>query len=103
MSRLFRSALIPLLAIVAVVWLASNTLMSKPSHASSTITTYSQLIDAVKSGNPKIAKVEFNPSKRSITATESNNTTTITVHYPTDQSATQFEDLLQTKNIQFDS
>ena len=31
-SRLFRSALIPLLVIVLVVWLASKTLMSKPSH-----------------------------------------------------------------------
>ena len=68
MSRLFRSALIPLLAIVAVVWLASNTLMSKPSHAAPGIQYYSQLIDAVKAGSPKFKLVVFNPSKRSLTA-----------------------------------
>ena len=95
MSRLFRSAFIPLLAIVAVVWLASNTLMSKPSHASKSITTFSQLISAVKAGKPKFSDVEFNPSKRAITATEADGTTTVTVHYPTDQSAPQFQNLLE--------
>ena len=103
MSRLFRSALIPLLAIVAVVWLASNTLMSKPSHAAKNIPTYSALITAVKTGSPKITSIEFNPSKRAITATEANNTTA-TVHYPTDQSATNFQTLLESKGgITFDS
>ena len=50
MSRLFRSAFIPLLAIVLVVWLASNTLMSKPRHSDQSIKTYSQLQQAVKQG-----------------------------------------------------
>ena len=94
MSRLFRSAFIPLLAIVLVVWLASNTLMSKPRHASSEITTYSQLWTAIQSGSTKFQEVEFNPSKRAITATEADGKTTVSVHYPTDQSATQFEDML---------
>ena len=71
MSRLFRSAFIPLLAIVLVVWLASNTLMSKPRHSDQQIHTYSQLQQAVKKGQPKFKIVVFNPSKRSITATES--------------------------------
>jgi cell division protease FtsH len=102
MSRLFRSALIPLLAIVAVVWLASNTLMSKPSHAAKNIQTYSQLINAVKTGSTPFSDVEFNPSKRSITATETDNTT-VTVHYPTDESATQFQNLLEKHAIKFDS
>src|SRR5579862_8294139 len=102
MSRLFRSALIPLLAIVAVVWLASNTLMSKPSHASKSIQTYSQLIGAVKAGTPNFSDVEFNPSKRSITATQADGTT-VTVHYPTDQSATNFQNLLEAHNVKFDS
>jgi cell division protease FtsH len=102
MSRLFRSALIPLLAIVAVVWLASNTLMSKPSHASKNIQTYSQLISAVKAGTPAFSDVEFNPSKRSITATQADGTT-VTVHYPTDQSATNFQNLLEAHSVKFDS
>ncbi len=102
-SRLLRSAFIPLLAIVLVVWLASNTLMSKPRHASSEITTYSQLWTAIQSGSTKFQEVEFNPSKRAITATEADGKTTVSVHYPTDQSATQFEDMLRTKSVKFDS
>ncbi|HEX4519492.1 MAG TPA: AAA family ATPase, partial [Gaiellaceae bacterium] len=103
MSRLFRSAFIPLLAIVLVVWLASNTLMSKPRHASADITTYSQLWGAVQNGTTKFEEIVFNPSKRSITATEADGKTTVSVHYPTDQSATQFETLLRGKEIKFDS
>jgi cell division protease FtsH len=102
-SRLFRSAFIPLLAIVLVVWLASNTLMSKPRHASADITTYSQLWGAVQNGTTKFEEIVFNPSKRSITATEADGKTTVSVHYPTDQSATQFETLLRGKEIKFDS
>jgi cell division protease FtsH len=102
-SRLFRSALIPLLAIVAIVWLASNTLMSKPNHSARDIQTYSQLQDAIKSGSTKFKLVVFNPSKRSITATEADGKTTVTVHYPSDQSALQFQNLLTAKNINFDS
>jgi cell division protease FtsH len=102
-SRLFRSALIPLLAIVAVVWLASNTLMSKPSHAAPNIQYYSQLITAVKAGTPKFELVVFNPSKRSITATETNGKTTVSVHYPSDQAALEFQNLLERKGINFDS
>ncbi len=104
MSRLFRSALIPLLAIVAVVWLASNTLMSKPSHTAKNIQNWSQLVTAVKTGNPKIAKAEFNPSKRSVTVTESDaNNSTATVHYATDALATQLSNDMQAKGISYDS
>jgi cell division protease FtsH len=103
LSRLFRSALIPLLAIVAIVWLASNTLMSKPNHSAQGISTFSQLVDAVKKGSPTFKIVVYNPNKRSITATESDGKTTATVHYPTDQAATQFMDLLQKKGITYDS
>jgi cell division protease FtsH len=103
MSRLFRSALIPLLAIVAVVWLASHTLMSKPSHASTSITTWSQLVDAVKTGKPAFDQMEFNPGKRSVTATEADGKTTVTVHYATDALATQLADRLQANGIKYDS
>ena len=94
MGRLFRSAFIPLLAIVLVVWLASNTLMSKEKHSASGITTLYQLQQAIKKGEPPFKLVVFNPSKRSLTATEADGKTTVTVHYPTDQSATQFQNLL---------
>ena len=82
MNRLFRSALIPSSRSSPIVWLASNTLMSKPNHASQTIQTYSQLQDAIKAGKPKFKLVVFNPSKRSITATESDGKTTVTRALP---------------------
>ncbi len=103
MSRLFRSAFIPLLAIVLVVWLASNTLMSKQKHSASGITTLYQLQQAIKKGDPQFKLVVFNPGKRALTATEADGKTTVTVHYPTDQSATQFQNLLSLKKINFDS
>jgi len=102
-SRLFRSAFIPLLAIVLVVWLASNTLMSKEKHTASGITTLYQLQQAIKKGEPQFKLVVFNPGKRALTATEVDGKTTVTVHYPTDQSATQFQNLLTARKINFDS
>ena len=103
MIRRFRSALIPLLVLIAIVWFASNALMSKPSHAAPNIQYYSQLISAVKAGAPKFELVVFNPSKRSITATETNGKTTVNVHYPSDQAALEFQNLLERKGINFDS
>ena len=103
MIRRFRSALIPLLVLIAIVWFASNALMSKPSHAAPNIQYYSQLISAVKAGTPKFELVVFNPSKRSITATETNGKTTVNVHYPSDQAALEFQNLLERKGINFDS
>ena len=103
MSRLFRSAFIPLIAIVLVVWLASNTLMSRTSHSVPGIKTYSQLQNAIKAGKPKFEDVVFNPGKRSITATEADGKTAVTVHYPSDQSALEFQNLLSAHNVTFDS
>ncbi len=102
MSRLFRSAIIPILAIVLVIWLASNSLMSPAKHADKNIATYSKLIDAIPTGKPKFTLVVFNPSKRSITATEANKDV-VSVNYPSDQSALAFQDLLQKHNVNFDS
>ena len=99
MNRLFRSAFIPLIAIVLVVWLASNTLMAKTSSTLTGITTYSQLINGQGSRPaeaPPIYEVVFDPSKRAITATaEATTGPTVTVHYPSDQSALELQNLLE--------
>jgi cell division protease FtsH len=103
-SRLFRSALLPLIAIVLVVWLASNTLMAKPKHTVEGISTYSQVADAVQKGSPKIDNVDFNPGKRAITVVFAGaKKQSITVHYPSDQSALQFQNLLSKHHIVYDS
>jgi cell division protease FtsH len=101
-NRFFRSAFFPLIVIVLLVWLASQTLMSKHSHTLPL--TYYQLQQKVAQNPRSISEVIFNPSKRSITATETDaSKTTITVHYPSDQSALQFQNLLSRKGVNYDS
>ena len=105
MNRLFRSAFIPLIAIVLVVWLASNTLMSKSASTVTGIGTYYQLQTYVEQGTkPAIYEAVFDPSKRAITVTVgSAHGPTATVHYPSDQSALEFQNLLDAHHINYDS
>ncbi|HUG65954.1 MAG TPA: ATP-dependent zinc metalloprotease FtsH [Gaiellaceae bacterium] len=98
MNRFFRSALFPLVIIVVLVYLASQTLL--PGRSEEQKWTYSQLIGEVKSGN--VNDVLFAPSKQQITATLVGGDK-VNVNYPTPQSATQFENLLARENIKFDS
>ena len=102
MNRFFRSAFFPLIVIVLLVWLASQTLMAKKSHTLAL--TYSQLQQQVAQDPRSIHEVVFDPGKRSITATETDAAkTTITVHYPSDQSALQFQNLLERYQVTYDS
>ena len=105
MNRLFRSAFIPLIAIVLVVWLASNTLMSKSAGAVNGVATYSQLQTYIQQGSsPHVYEVVFDPSKRAITATfGSKSGQTVTVHYPSDESALEFQNLLNKYHVLYDS
>jgi cell division protease FtsH len=112
-NRLFRSAFIPLIAIVLVVWLASNTLMSKTTTPIPGLTTYSQLVNWVQAGgeatgqiHAKLYEVVFNPNKRSIAVTANGKDgPTATVHYPSDQSALQLQNLMEarTPHVLYDS
>ena len=65
MNRFFRSALFPLIIIVVLVYLASQTLL--PGRSEQRKMTYSQLIAEVKEGN--VNDVVFNPTRQQITAT----------------------------------
>ncbi|HSC49444.1 MAG TPA: ATP-dependent metallopeptidase FtsH/Yme1/Tma family protein, partial [Gaiellaceae bacterium] len=98
MNRFFRSALFPLVVIVLLVWLASQTLI--PHGKSAAKETFSDFITAAKQG--QVSNVEFNPSKRSITYLN-NQDKKATVHYPADQSIPQITDILQSRNVKYDS
>jgi cell division protease FtsH len=99
-NRFFRSALFPLVVIVLLVWLASQTLI--PHGKSETKFTYSEFIQKAQEGN--VGNVEFNPSKRSITGTITNDgDKKFTVHYPADQSIPALTNILESQNIKFDS
>jgi cell division protease FtsH len=96
-NRFFRSALFPLIIIVVLVYLASQTLL--PGRSEQRKMTYSQLIQQVKNG--AVNEVVFNPPRQQITATLVDGK--VKVNYPTAQSATQFQNLLTANNIKFDS
>src|SRR5689334_21827345 len=98
MNRFFRSALFPLVVIVLLVWLASQTLI--PHGKASAKATYSDFITAAKDGH--VSNVEINPSKRSIEYLNDANKK-VTVHYPADQSIPQITDILQAQNVKYDS
>src|SRR5205085_8971539 len=101
-NRFFRSAFFHLIVIVLLVWLASQTLIPKHSHTAQA--TYYQLQQQIKQDPGNFEMVVFNPSKRAITATESDGShTKITVHYPSDQSALQFQNLLNEYKVNYDS
>jgi cell division protease FtsH len=101
MNRFFRSAFFPLIVIVLLVWLASQTLIPKSNHTRPGV-TYSSLQQEIKQSPQDIQKIVFTPSKRQIGVTFAGGKTA-NVHYPTDQSELDFEKLLQAKNVAYDS
>jgi cell division protease FtsH len=99
-NRFFRSALFPLVVIVLLVWLASQTLI--PHGKSEQKVTYSQFLQHAQSRD--VDKVLFNPSKHAISFTiPSEQGKKATVHYPADQSVPGIERTLEDKSISFDS
>jgi cell division protease FtsH len=100
-SRFFRSALFPLVVIVLLVYLASQTLLPGRSETATKI-TYSELIELVKSSPNSFDSVLFVPKGRSIEAALENETK-YKVNYPSDQSQIEFQQLLERQEIKFDS
>jgi cell division protease FtsH len=98
MNRFFRSALFPLIVIVLLVWLASQTLI--PRRDSGDKVTYSQLIEHAESGNVRSAV--FNPGRHEIKA-ELASGQKIKVYYPTDQSQIKLQNVLEKNGVKFDS
>jgi cell division protease FtsH len=103
-NRFFRSALFPLIIIAALVWLALQTLGSHGPKVDKS--TFSQLIQQVNKSPGSIQGVVFVPNKQEIDATIATGggqTRKWVVHYPTDQSQFGFQQLLQKRNVKFDS
>jgi cell division protease FtsH len=99
-NRFFRSALFPLIIIVLLVYLASQTLL--PGRQEQRKMTYSEAIAQVKNGN--VDEVLFTPSRQQINLTlVSGEGEKAKVNYPTPQSATKFQNLLEEHGVRFDS
>ena len=98
MNRFFRSALFPLIVIVLLVYLASQTLL--PGRSEQRKITYSEAITEVKNGN--VDEVLFVPNRQQLNL-KLVSEDKVKVNYPTPQSATQFQNLLEKKGVRFDS
>jgi cell division protease FtsH len=98
LNRFFRSALFPLIVIVLLVYLASQTLL--PSRGESTKVAYSDLIQKVEAG--QVQSVLFVPKGRSIEATLQGGEK-VKSNYPSDQSEAAFEEKLLANDVAFDS
>jgi cell division protease FtsH len=101
LSRFFRSALFPLIVIVLLVYLASQTFLPGRSDESQKI-TYSQLIELVETQPDSIESILFVPKGRGIEAKLTSGKK-FKVNYPTDESQIKFQDTLEQRNVQFDS
>ena len=100
MNRFFRSAFFPLLVIVALAWLASETLRGDNSKERKV--TYSQVRQQVVNDPQSIEEVVFDPKKHGITV-KYRDSQKAKVNYPTDQSQEAFEQLLAEHGVTYDS
>jgi cell division protease FtsH len=100
LNRFFRSAFFPLLVIVALAWLASETLRGDDGKRAKL--TYSQVREDVINKPKQIEQVIFDPKKQKIDVRYADETKA-TVHYPTPQSQESFEELLRRQDIVYDS
>ena len=100
MSRFFRSALFPLILIVLLVYLASQTLL--PDKEERREMPYSQLIETVRSDPESVRELVFDPDRREIQATLGTENQ-IKAYYPSDESQVRFQSLLQANDVPFDS
>jgi cell division protease FtsH len=104
MNRFFRSALFPLIVIVLLVYLASQTLMHQEKREK---VTYSQLQEQVRTGSPDIQEIVINPRSQEMTVQyegkngEKGDKTKVA--YPSPESLNDFEKLMTKQGINFDS
>ena len=97
-NRFFRSALFPLIVIVLLVYLASQTLI--PRKDAQEKVTYSEFIQQAESGN--VQEATFSPTRNEIKGTFVGGDK-YKVNYPSDLSAHDVEGILREENVQYDS
>jgi cell division protease FtsH len=97
-NRFFRSALFPLVVIVLLVFLASETLIPRRDEGKDI--TYSELIQQTKNGG--VEEVLFTPNRQQINATLTGGDK-VKVNYPSPQSQIEFQKVLEAENVRFDS
>jgi cell division protease FtsH len=98
----FWRALGPIIVVFVAIYLVSQLVRPATTTKSAPRLTYAQLIDRVEKQPSTIKLVSFDPGKRQITATLGDGAK-VNVNYPSDQSALEFQNLLQKQGVNFDS
>ncbi len=98
MNRFFRSALFPLIVIVLLVYLASQTLIPRGDQQQKL--KYSELKEHIADGN--VQDAVFTPNRNQLSGTLVGGDK-FKVNYPSDLSALEVEELLEAENVTFDS
>jgi cell division protease FtsH len=93
-------AIFPLIVVVLLVYLASQTLLSNSSGDERI--AYGDLIGRVEDSPESIANVLFIPKGQAIRITLADGST-LKSHYPTDASQLDFQHRLESAHIHFDS
>jgi cell division protease FtsH len=100
LSRFFRSALFPLIVIVLLVYLASQTLLPRSDEGPDL--TLSQVMAEVEENPENIQSVLFKPKGQEIEVVRKSGET-IKVNYPTPDAQFDFQQLLERQEVPFDS
>jgi cell division protease FtsH len=100
-NRFFRSALFPLVIIAVLVWLALQTLGG--GHQKVVKKTTAEVIQQVQNRPETIQKVTISPNKHEFTVEQKGGLPKIKVHYATDESEAQIEQVMLDKHVNFDS
>jgi cell division protease FtsH len=99
-NRFFRSAFFPLVIIAALIWLAAQTL-SEDSGSSDRL-DFSEALQLVRQDAAGVESVTFRPSSHEIEFHLISGSSKETV-YPVDQSAYELQQVLEEKQIPFES
>ena len=100
MNRFFRSAFFPLLVIVALAWLASETL--RGDDGKTVEKTFSAVRGEVQTRSGTIEKITFDPKKQGVLVEYRNGTRT-NVNYASGEAQAQFQTLLDESGVAYDS
>ena len=100
MSRFLRTPIIPLVLIVAVVFLGFQA-FSRPSENAEEL-TYSEVVDTVQAAPQTIDQIVFKPKSRGLKVTFADGGTA-DVNYATEEAQLEFQQLLEQQGVAFDS
>jgi ATP-dependent Zn protease len=95
-------AVFPLLVILVLVYLASQTLLPREPDRESATIAYGDLINRVETTPGSVVSVVFLPRSNGIEATLADGSV-VTTHYPTEASQLRFQELLEQQGVRFDS